>query len=81
MNLTIFQKKVPEMKLQYESNGWKHCLEEHKKRDGDGKETCQHDYSSRWSYAIPLEIIYLTPLYNWNPYDIEYAGLRQYMNA
>ena len=30
--------------------------------------------SQRWSYAIPLEIIYLTPLYKWNPYDIEYKG-------
>jgi len=25
-----------------------------------------------WSYAIPLEIIYMTPLYNWNPYNILY---------
>lgn len=24
------------------------------------------------SYAIPMEIIYLTPLTNWNPYKIEY---------
>ena len=28
----------------------------------------------KWSYAIPLEIIYLTPLSKWNPYDIEYKG-------
>lgn len=26
----------------------------------------------KWTYAIPLEIIYLTPLTKWNPYDIEY---------
>ena len=26
---------------------------------------------SRWSYAIPLEIIYLTPLTKWNPYNIK----------
>ncbi|XP_059157537.1 uncharacterized protein LOC131941931 [Physella acuta] len=26
----------------------------------------------RMSYAIPLEIIYLTPLTNWNPYNITY---------
>ena len=30
---------------------------------------CVH-YEQRWSYAIPLEIIYLTPLYRWNPYDL-----------
>ena len=27
---------------------------------------------SKWSYAIPLEIIYLTPLHQWNPYNIIY---------
>ena len=26
----------------------------------------------KWSYAIPLEIIYLTPLTRWNPYKIPY---------
>jgi len=28
----------------------------------------------KWSYAIPLEIIYLTPLSKWNPFEIEYRG-------
>ena len=28
----------------------------------------------KFSYAIPLEIIYLTPLYKWNPFDIQYKG-------
>ena len=28
------------------------------------------DYEQRWSWAIPLEIIYLTPLPNWNPYNL-----------
>ena len=32
------------------------------------------DYSQRWSYAIPLEIIYLTPLSRWNPYRLQYKG-------
>ena len=27
-------------------------------------------YKQRWSYAIPLEIIYLTPLYRWNPWNL-----------
>jgi len=25
---------------------------------------------SKWSYAIPMEIVYLTPLTKWNPYNI-----------
>ena len=41
-------------------------------RDSNGVKTCSEHYSQRWSYAIPLEIIYLTPLHNWNPYNIEY---------
>ncbi|GFO42565.1 hypothetical protein PoB_006907000 [Plakobranchus ocellatus] len=28
----------------------------------------------RVSYAIPIEIVYTTPLANWNPYDIEFHG-------
>ena len=28
----------------------------------------------KWTYAIPPEIIYLTPLSSWNPYDLEYHG-------
>ena len=26
----------------------------------------------RWSYAIPLELIYLTPLSSWNPYNLTF---------
>ena len=29
---------------------------------------------SRWSYAIPLEIIYQTPLTKWNPWNIKYIN-------
>ncbi|XP_013398935.1 uncharacterized protein LOC106165315 [Lingula anatina] len=29
----------------------------------------------KWTYAIPLEIVYMTPLSRWNPYDLEYKGL------
>eukprot|EP01064_Diplonema_japonicum_P018904 TRINITY_DN275_c0_g1_i2.p1 TRINITY_DN275_c0_g1~~TRINITY_DN275_c0_g1_i2.p1 ORF type:complete len:1096 (+),score=388.85 TRINITY_DN275_c0_g1_i2:41-3328(+) len=29
-------------------------------------------WTQRWSYAIPLEVVYLTPLLKWNPYNIEY---------
>ena len=31
-------------------------------------------YEQRWSYAIPMEIIYLNPLQRWNPFDIPYRG-------
>ena len=31
--------------------------------------------TQRWSYAIPLEVVYLTPLNTWNPHNIEYKGL------
>ena len=29
-------------------------------------------WKQRWSYAIPLEIVYTTPLSNWNPYNIPF---------
>ena len=32
-------------------------------------------YTQRYTYAIPLEIIYLTPLSRWNPYNIQYKGI------
>ena len=38
-----------------------------------GKFTCD-SAMKKWTYAIPLEIIYLTPLHNWNPYNLEYKG-------
>jgi len=38
-----------------------------------GKERCK-SVSQKFSYAIPLEIIYLTPLNRWNPFDIVYKG-------
>ena len=30
--------------------------------------------NQRFTYAIPLEIIYMTPLNRWNPFDLEYKG-------
>ncbi len=45
----------------------KHCK-------GRGRmQTCV-EYQQKWTYAIPLEIIYLTPLSQWNPYNIAYKG-------
>ena len=32
---------------------------------------CNHTLA-RWTYGIPLEVIFLTPLSRWNPYDIEH---------
>ncbi|XP_057313041.1 uncharacterized protein LOC130654470 [Hydractinia symbiolongicarpus] len=37
------------------------------------KRTC-YTLTQRWTYAIPLEIIYLTPLSKWNPYNFQYRG-------
>ena len=37
------------------------------------QETCTL-YNQKWTYAIPLEIVYMTPLLKWNPYDLEYKG-------
>ena len=36
----------------------------------DGVTSCSKKWHQKWTYAIPLEIIYLTPLSSWNPYDI-----------
>ena len=30
--------------------------------------------TQKYSYAIPLEMIYLTPLNRWNPFELEYKG-------
>ena len=36
--------------------------------------SCTEEYYQKWSYMFPLEIIYLNPLYNWNPYEIAEYG-------
>ena len=41
---------------------------------GRGKKKTCTKYQQKVSYAIPLEIIYLTPLHKWNPYNITYKG-------
>ena len=38
-----------------------------------GKKKCNY-LKQKFSYAIPLEIIFMTPLSKWNPYNIEYKG-------
>jgi len=38
-----------------------------------GHKVCQ-DLVKRVTYAIPLELVYMTPLQSWNPYNIEYRG-------
>jgi hypothetical protein len=37
----------------------------------NGKRVC-NKYSPRYTYAIPLEIIYMTPLLSWNPHNLQY---------
>ena len=39
----------------------------------DRKKKCTK-YEQKVSYAIPLEIIYMTPLNRWNPYNLTYKG-------
>jgi len=41
--------------------------------DGTGGHRCHQEctkYTARVSYALPLEVVYLTPLQTWNPYDL-----------
>lgn len=37
------------------------------------KKVC-HTYSARHTYAVPMEVIWLTPLSSWNPYNLNYYG-------
>merc|ERR1719277_1939479 len=53
--------KIPKIKVH-------HC-----DRAERGKPGVCRDYEQGWSYAIPLEVIYMTPLYSWNPYNIAYT--------
>ena len=41
---------------------------------GRGKKQVCETFNQKFSYAIPLEIIWMTPLSNWNPLNIEYKG-------
>ena len=41
---------------------------------GRGKKRKCTKYEQKVSYAIPLEMIYLTPLHRWNPYNLTYKG-------
>ena len=38
-----------------------------------GRKTCEW-HQQRFSYAIPLEIVYMTPLSEWNPYNLVHKG-------
>jgi len=42
------------------------------------RKTVCHSLTQKWTYAIPLEIIYLTPLSSWNPYKLKYHGVNFY---
>lgn len=35
--------------------------------------------SQRWTYALPFELIYMTPLFRWNPYNIETKPLDEFV--
>ena len=38
--------------------------------DASGNRVCKKYETQKWTYAIPIELIYLTPLHNWNPHKI-----------
>ena len=42
-------------------------------RNEAGKHICEF-FNARHTYAIPLEIIWLTPLSTWNPYNLHYTN-------
>ena len=42
-----------------------------------GNKDCK-TINQRWTYAIPLEVIWLTPLNKWNPHGLEYKGDERY---
>ena len=39
-----------------------------------------YQLKQKWSYAIPLEIIYMTPLYKWNPFKLKHHGDQNWKN-
>ena len=38
-----------------------------------GRKSCVM-YTKRVSYAVPLEVVFLTPLHSWNPFRLQYKG-------
>ncbi|KAK3089129.1 hypothetical protein FSP39_001070 [Pinctada imbricata] len=36
------------------------------------------NFEARYTYAVPLELIWLTPLYSWNPYGLKFWTGRDY---
>ena len=40
----------------------------------NNKRTICEMHEQKWSYALPIEIIILTPLGSWNPYGVVYQG-------
>ena len=47
---------------------------EHDCSFADDEVLCNKVAKQKWSYAIPVEIIYLHPLHNYNPYNIDFHG-------
>jgi len=47
--------------------GYRICQSE----DESVQDTIEQCWEQKWTYAIPLEIIYLSPLENWNPYNLQ----------
>lgn len=48
--------------------GYKYC-------DEENDSVC---WEQKWTYAVPLEIVYLTPFEKWNPYNLTSYGKRDF---
>ncbi|XP_013413629.1 uncharacterized protein LOC106175977 [Lingula anatina] len=48
--------------------GIEECLKKRSK-----KQVCER-VEQKWTYSIPLEIVYSTPLSSWNPYNLHFKG-------
>merc|ERR1719326_836383 len=40
----------------------------------EGDDGVVREFTQRWTYALPLELVWLTPLHSWNPHGIAYHG-------
>jgi len=49
--------------------------------DHDDGSSSTYPTVSRWSYAFPLEVIYLTPLTKWNPYNISFVDKSDFVEG
>lgn len=66
-NLFVAQTTSPHI-----SGLYQHSCIKHREPHHHTVTTCT-DLEERFTYAIPLEVVYLTPLLTWNPYNIQHT--------